>query len=281
LTLKLAADVRRKPTPKVVHDVRVACRRLREAIEFFRGVSEVPPLPDVDRAARRLARAVARLRETDVAIKRLGSLDLPRTPDVERARRDLVVLLRENRKALAKKHGERIAKRAKRLSAVIADHSPLRVRPRSTDADAAREAQLRAWVETRVGQRRSEVERLFENIRRRQSRVMAHPESDALHAVRVAIKHWRYASEIARAVMPRVLYRPMAIKLRHLQDLGGTSQDFADLARVVEDEMGRGEKSKGGRALVAAARAARNKTALEFFESLKVLLPSGAVEAAS
>jgi len=33
LTLKLAADVKSKPSPRIVHDLRVACRRLREAIE--------------------------------------------------------------------------------------------------------------------------------------------------------------------------------------------------------------------------------------------------------
>jgi CHAD domain-containing protein len=282
LTLKLTADVKRKPTQRVVHDLRVACRRLREAIEFFRGVSEVPPLPDVDRAARRMARSVGRLRETDVAIKRLTRLDVPSSSvDTDRSKRKLLVLLREKRKAIAKKRKDKIAKRATKLEAAIKDHLPLRVNPRSTEADPAREAQLRALVEARVAQRRSEVERLFEATKRRKSRVIANnTESDVLHGVRVAIKHWRYASEIARAVMPRVLYRPMAAKLRHLQDLGGNSQDYADLTRVVEEELAGADKLKGARFLVAAARHARVHTALQFFEALKVLLPSGAAEEA-
>jgi CHAD domain-containing protein len=276
LTLKLTNDVKRKPTPRVVHDLRVACRRLREAIEFFRGVSEVPPLPDVDRAARRMARAIGRLRETDVASKRLARLELRSSSlDTDRAKQRLLAILRENRRNIAKKRKERITKRASKLEAAIQDHVPLRVKPRSTEADPAREAQLRAWVEARVGQRRSEVERLFHAIKRRKSRVIAHPESDVLHGVRVAIKHWRYASEIARAVMPRVLYRPMSTKLRHLQDLGGNSQDYADLARVVEQELARPDKLKGARPLVAAARAARVETALEFFEALRSLVPGG------
>jgi len=282
LTFKLAADIKRKPTPKVVHDLRVACRRLREAIEFFRGVSEVPPLPDVDRAARRMARAIGRLRETDVAIKRLARLDVPNASlDSDRTKRKLLARLRDKRKVLAKKHKERIAKRATKLTAALEDHLRLRVRPRSTDPDPMREAQLRAWVEARVSQRRSEVERLFEITKRRKSRVIANPESDVLHGVRVAIKHWRYASEIARAVMPRVLYRPMAAKLRHLQDVGGNSQDYADLARVVEEEVGRIDKLRGARFLVAAARGVRVQTALQFFEALKLLLPAGGIEEAS
>jgi CHAD domain-containing protein len=276
LTLKLTGDVKRKPTPRVVHDLRVACRRLREAIEFFRGVSEVPPLPDVDRAARRMARAVGRLRETDVASKRLARLEPPSSSlDTDRAQQNLLAILREKRKSIAKKRKDQFAKRANKLDAAIRDHLPLRVKPRSTEADPAREAQLRAWVEARVGQRRSEVERLYQAIKRRKSRVISHPESDVLHGVRVAIKHWRYASEIARAVMPRVLYRPMSAKLRHLQDLGGNSQDYADLVQVVERELGRADKLKGARPLVTAARAARVETALQFFEALKVLVPGG------
>jgi CHAD domain-containing protein len=279
LTLKLTADVKKKPTPRVVHDLRVACRRLREAIEFFRGVSEVPPLPDVDRAARRMARSIGRLRETDVATKRLGRLDVPSASlDTDRTKTRLLTMLREKRKVMAKKKKEQIAKRATKLEAALKDHLTLRVKARSTEADPAREAQLRGWVEARVAQRRSEVERLFEATKRRKTKVIANPESDVLHGVRVAIKHWRYASEIARAVMPRVLYRPMAAKLRHLQDLGGNSQDFADLAQVVEKELARADKLKGARSLVTAARAARVQTALQFFEALRVLLPSGGLE---
>jgi len=88
----------------------------------------------------------------------------------------------------------------------------------------------------------------------------------------VAIKHWRYASEIARAVMPRVLYRPMAAKLVHLQDLGGKSQDFADLLSVVEHELeGRTSDERG---ILAAVRAERVRSAREFYDALKTLVPS-------
>jgi len=46
------------------------------------------------------------------------------------------------------------------------------------------------------------------------------------------VKHWRYAYELARGLMPRVLYRPMATKLRALQNLGGLAQDCTDLLRT-------------------------------------------------
>jgi hypothetical protein len=87
----------------------------------------------------------------------------------------------------------------------------------------------------------------------------------------VAIKHWRYASEIARAVMPRVLYRPMAARLVHLQDLGGKSQDFTDLVSVVEKELD--GRTYDERSILQAVRVERDRSALEFYEALKTLAP--------
>jgi len=269
LTLKLASDVAKKSSTRTVHDLRVACRRLREAIVFFHGVTEVPPLSDVDRAARRMARAVRRLRETDVAIKRLRRLRVAGgVPSGE-----LSTTLDEKRDTLAKKRKKKIARRAKQLEAAIREHTPLRVRPRAADVDPAKEAELRAFVESRVASRRSEVERLFDAVRARGPRVASEEGADRLHGIRVAIKHWRYASEIARAVMPRVLYRPMAARLRHLQDLGGKSQDYADLATVVEKELD-GRATREEKKILSAVRAERARASREFYDALKALVPS-------
>jgi CHAD domain-containing protein len=273
LTLKLAGDVAKKPSTRVVHDLRVACRRLREAISFFHGVTEVPPLSDVDRAARRMARAVRRLRETDVAIKRLRRLRVAGRTAGGAPNSVLSATLDEKREALAKKRKKRIVRRAKQLEAVVKEHLPLRVRPRAADVDPAKEAELRAFVEARVASRRAEVERLFDVVRTRGPRVASDRDVDRLHGIRVAIKHWRYASEIARAVMPRVLYRPMAAKLRHLQDLGGKSQDFADLATVVENELD-GGGTREEKAILAAVRSERARASREFYDALKTLVPS-------
>jgi len=272
LTLKLASDVDKKASTVGVHDLRVACRRLREAISFFHGVTEVPPLSDVDGAARRMARAVRRLREMDVAIKRLRRLRVESVRS-ELSKKELSSALAKRRQELAKKRRKRIGKRATQLESAIKEHLPLRVRPRAADVDPAREAELRAFVEARVATRRAEVERRFDLVRSRAGKIVSDRETDNLHGIRVAIKHWRYASEIARAVMPRVLYRPIAAKLRHLQDLGGKSQDFADLASVVEKELEDGG-TREQRTILAAARAERARAAREFYDALKALLPS-------
>jgi CHAD domain-containing protein len=271
LTLKLVSDVDKKASTRTVHDLRVACRRLREAISFFLGVTEVPPLSDVDRAARRMARAVRRLRETDVAIKRLRRLHVEGRIERGELLKRTSLALAKRRQELAEEERKRISKRA---GGSVRDQKrvPLRVRL-SADVDPAREAELRAFVEARVAIRRAEVQRLFYLVRSRGGKIASNREADHLHGIRVAIKHWRYAGEIARAVMPRVLYRPMSVKLRHLQDLGGESQDFADLASVVEKELADGG-TREQRSILAAVRAERARAARAVYDALTALLPS-------
>jgi CHAD domain-containing protein len=274
LTLKLAEDVDRKPTARAVHDLRVACRRLREAIDFFHGVAEVPTLSDVNRVARRMARVVRRLRETDVAMKRLARLELGGSPEREKARRELLSALKKKRMEMARKRRRRIGKRTKRLESAIKEHLPLRVRTPAVDIDPAKEAELRAFVEARVASRRAEVERLVAIVRTRGESDPSDRYTTRLHGIRVAIKHWRYASEIARAVMPRVLYRPMVARLCHLQDLGGKSQDLADLANVVEREV-QSHAPRERKSVVSVVRSARARAEREFYEALKTLVPAG------
>jgi len=279
LTRTLALRVAQKASSRAIHDIRVTCRRLREAIAFFQGVPEVPPLSDVGRAARRMARAVGRLRELDVSIKRLRDLDTTSSREADRVKKDLLAALQRQRRNAARKRRTRIVKRAVKLQAVIAENLPLRVRPRATEVDAARESELRAFVEARVAARRVDVENLFDTFLQQGDKMEPSRRAKQLHRIRVAIKHWRYTSEIARAIMPRVLYRPLAAKLKNLQELGGRSQDFTDLAKIVEKELLAGEPTPNGRRVLAKVRSARTLAANEFFEALRLLRPS--VHAAS
>jgi hypothetical protein len=58
-----------------------------------------------------------------------------------------------------------------------------------------------------------------------------------------------------------------------MQDLGGASQDFADLARVVEKELDRGDRSREDAVLLKAVRAAREQAARAFAEALGSTFP--------
>ena len=282
----LAKAVAEKPRPRAVHDVRVACRRLREAIEFFRGVPEVPPLSDIDRAARALARSVRRLRELEVARKRLSRLKLPSSAAAgARTQESLRRVLKKRLRRAQEKDLPRIGKRAGELETAIGDRLPLYAKPRAIEPDRARESHLMAFVEARVAEKRALMEALFDGLRaegRTRGRVgrAAGVRADRLHAVRVAVKHWRYASEIARAVMPRVLYRPLVTRLRLLQEIGGKGQDFVDLERIAGEELDRMEvSSRARRSLMSSIRASRRAAAGDFLTALGSRLP--AVQAVS
>ena len=275
LTRALARSVAEKPTPRAVHDVRIAVRRLREAIEFFRGVPEVPPLSDVDRAARALARSVRKLRELDVARKRIVELAHKAASGSSALREKLAKALKKRRRRASEKNLERIGKRAAELEAAIDENLPLYSKPRAIEPDRARESHLQAFVEARVAEKRVLVETLYEGVRPKASLQAGGTRAERLHAVRVAVKHWRYASEIARAVMPRVLYRPIVTRLRLLQEIGGRGQDMVDLERIVDQEMDRlGFPLRARRPLLAAVRASRKAAAAEFVAALGSRLPS-------
>ncbi|HMJ52581.1 MAG TPA: CHAD domain-containing protein [Polyangiaceae bacterium] len=284
LTRALARAVSEKPSPKRVHDVRVACRRLREAIEFFRGVPEVPPLSDVDRAARALARSVRQLRELDVARKRLSQLQLPSSARAgARTQEKLGKALKKRRRQAQEKHLDRIRKRAADFETAVRDILPLYDKPRAIEPDRTRESHLMAFVEARVAEKRALVETLFDGLRPkgRSAHVGAKgAQADRLHTVRVAVKHWRYASEIGRAVMPRVLYRPMVTRLRSLQEIGGKGQDLVDLERIAGDELERlGVSTRARRPLLSTIRASQRAAAGHFLTALGSRLP--AVQAVS
>jgi CHAD domain-containing protein len=70
-----------------------------------------------------------------------------------------------------------------------------------------------------------------------------------LHQIRLAIKHWRYAAEIARPVLTDDQQRTLGGALRRLQELGGASQDLANLLRRIDDERSRHRKKKRRRGL--------------------------------
>ena len=274
LTRALAREVAEKPSVRTVHDVRVACRRLREAIEFFRGVPEVPPLSDIDGAARSLARSVRRLRELDVARKCLSQLPLPGSAATH-AREQLEKALKNRRRRAEKKHRDRIGKRAAALEALIDERLPLYDKPRSVEPDRTRESHLVAFVEARVAEKRALVETLFDNLGPAGRTSGTSPRADRLHAVRVAVKHWRYATEIARAVMPRVLYRPMVARLRSLQEIGGKGQDLVDLERIVDRELQRlGVSARARRPLLLRIRSSRRAAAGDFVNALGSRLPT-------
>lgn len=273
ITRDLAAAAAHDPNQRAVHDARVACRRLREAIAFFQH-SGVPSLGDVDRAARRMARAVSRLRETDVARDRLRTLELPEGP----AFAELLATLAVRRDALVRRKATRIARRARQLANAVQAQLPLLPATSSGRVGAEGEAELKVTLAGRVDRREREVERLWADIAARDPREIT---SDQLHDVRVAVKHWRYAAEISRAVVPRAEYQALSAKLRRLQRTGGKSQDWSDVSAMVAKLYRKRKLTSDERELQRAVVKAYAKASRAFMRTLKRDLPSTSGEMTS
>lgn len=270
-TATLAAAARRRPTEKAIHDLRVACRRAREAMAFFEGVPDVPALPNVARAARRMAKAVATMRENAVAIRGIEAMAC-RNVEIERTRRGVLAGLRRRRRSLAVARRERIATRALRLERTVADALPAL----SARATNARGSALWRFLDRRLAARKAKV---VDRIRRLTPRPQNDtPQYAKLHRIRVAIKRWRYEEEIALFAAPGDgPRRDLLATLRRLQDAGGQTQDLADLMRIIPGEvraLGRPDAA-GASGMLAELRHRRARAARAFVRMIGLRLGRG------
>lgn len=197
-----------------VHQARVASRRLREVLPVLDAGPRV--LRAATRAVRRVTRALGPVRELDVSQALADELlsAQPLHPVAAASlRRALAAARAEAMRAARTRLSERrVAKLATRLDAV-----------EEVRASAARPAIASAAA--RVSRRAARARRLTEALG-----VLYEPEQ--LHAVRIALKRWRYAlevlTELRRAKSPATL-----VGLRRLQDLLGRAHDLHVLGEHV------------------------------------------------
>jgi len=270
VTAELAAAASRDPAPPALHHLRVSCRRLREAVSFFADAPEMPPLGKVAKAAARLMRSVRRLRELDVSQERLAALgDGLLDAEAERARAELAGSTLRERRTVARRQHPRIARRVRKLRALIALRGPARGELPLPGTDlATAEARARGFLEARMAERRAVIEELAGGLTDRS------PDGRRLHEVRVALKHWRYACEIGRLAIPLERRAALAAGLRRLQDLGGAHQDLVDLARSTEAAATAAGKRRRKRLelLLQICVAAREDAAARFVDGLRAVL---------
>ncbi|HET9480962.1 MAG TPA: CHAD domain-containing protein, partial [Candidatus Polarisedimenticolia bacterium] len=168
--------VRRRGDPDSVHDLRVATRRLNEALDFHAEWLPARPRRRLARRARRIRRALGPLRDADVLVELVGVLMRKSGPD-DRARLAVLArVLEEQADGLRRKGGVRVPgvrRRAGELMEALRDGAPVGVRARGAELLAARMPSLReALAAARAG------------------------KPDALHRLRIAIKRYRYTLEI-------------------------------------------------------------------------------------
>jgi|SRR5687767_4030298 CHAD domain-containing protein len=206
----------RQGDPLLVHQARVASRRLREALPLVASGSKGRKL---ERSARRLTRALGPVRELDVALEMLEGM----TTGGEAPRGAITRLQQVVREERQRMHAEMCS----RVSRV--DIGKLRRRAASAAAKGSegsrRDPKRVADAQLRAARR---AVRLREAIESAAGLYLP----DRLHEVRIAVKKLRYAMEVSRELSgSRALARIRTLK--EAQDLLGHMHDHEVLiARV-------------------------------------------------
>ncbi|WP_055599056.1 CYTH and CHAD domain-containing protein [Streptomyces aureus] len=220
----------RRDLPDAVHQLRVACRRLRSAFKTYKKVLDREVTDPIGDELKWLAGELGVARDQEVLDERLRARvnDLPRTlvlgPVKARLRRrDAAHGRRARRQALAALDSDRHLDLLRRLDALLAA-PPLR---KHADRDAHR-------VLARAV--RKDHRRLARRVEHALSLDPGHERDLALHEARKAAKRARYAAEAARPTLGKPAKR-LAKRVKRVQSLLGEHQD-AVVAREAVRELG-------------------------------------------
>lgn len=199
-----------------VHQTRVASRRLREVVPIVTALDEAAARR-ARRVLRRMTRTLGRVREADVCAELLAELHeaSPLHAEAAAAVRRAVALRRAG--ALRRFRRTWTRRRLERLHEVI---DTVRVAAASGSRRDTRTAVM-ARLDTRVRRTRRAVAALG---------VLYVP--DRLHAVRIAVKQWRYTLELATDLGLRRPSSALA-DMRAVQDELGRAHDLHVLAALV------------------------------------------------
>jgi CHAD domain-containing protein len=203
-----------------IHDARIATRRVRELLPLLGDAKRRKPIEDLQSRFKRLGRSLGRVRDADVILGLLASLET-RIPHAAPA----LVVLRQQREHDRLKLLRKLVKRLERLEAVRMIETLDEYRLPFPGA--------LAWS-VRTGHRwRRDLDYTL-----RERALATHDAIDhatgvyfpaRVHAARIAIKKMRYAMEIAHAIGQAD--RSAAIReLKKAQDLLGDLHDRQDLA---------------------------------------------------
>lgn len=216
--LKQEAGVRAGDDPECIHDARVASRRLRNALRMFRDDLPAKRGKQWRRWARDVTRGLGPARDLDVRIEFLidhrGELDNG-APSSGAAIDRLLLRLRQTRQheqRPAVVTMERCARSKKRaaLQAWIQAHASDAPPPRAGGS-------LRNWA-------RSAIQLRLEHLAVHSLQIADPAAIEAHHALRIAVKHLRYALEVCEPLAPTLIKQELS-QLRRMQTLLGDLHD--------------------------------------------------------
>ena len=202
-----AALLRTRPSPEVVHQLRVGARRLRSTVSTFGDVLADPQLPRLKEELRWLSRAYDRIRNLDVYAETLDQADHD---------------LSAGGLAALHKAVQTARSRARREVAQVAD----------SDRFRALMLDLTAWMETGEWRDNEDAGKAFGPFAKvaldqrrktvmKKGRHVADAADEQLHELRIAAKKLRYASDAFTSLYGK-------------RDVGG----FAGLLKALQTELG-------------------------------------------
>ena len=206
-------DLGDDPSPEVVHDVRVATRRLRTALRSFSSLVDLDAeaRTEVEEDLRWLARQLSGIRDADILRQNLDER-LAALPDelvMGPVREEIATTLSDARRAaLAELAAEQDSPRYRQIRETVSRwrHTP----PLTDDAGQQIEVQGREIL----ARRRS---------RARQRLATASVDPSQTHEARKAVKRLRYTADVLAPVIPEA--RKLAKRAKRLQRRLGSHQD--------------------------------------------------------
>lgn len=254
-TLAVAARrLRRDQDPDAIHDLRVAVRRLEAMLRFEADRRGVAIRPRVRRRLRALRRRLGPVREREVLVALFDQHRRPHLgtgPDpLTGVRKRLLRRAQEAREAAGR------WATARRVGSII----------RAVDREANRICAVAPGAEATevpAGTRRADLE---SKAREGLAAAARSQDDETLHAVRLAVKRWRYFLECAAASGEEATAATLTL-LRDLQRCVGTALDVGSLDAVLERHARRW-RARGRQEKAAAAAALRFELARERSASL-------------
>lgn len=221
--LALAGDV------EGIHQSRVASRRLRELVPALAGAADAQEARALRRGLREVTRLLGRSRELDVARDTLAALKERAPAHAVAAAAVRVHVVREradaSRDVRNRAAGVHVDDLAARTMALARSHE----RPAAARACARR-------VAARLGRRAREVEAAVVGA----GLIFA---PGPLHGVRIALKKFRYAFEVAER-LGRFRLAGSMLRLKRLQDLLGDLHDLQVLGGLARDVAAQSRASR-------------------------------------
>jgi CHAD domain-containing protein len=247
------------PDPDDVHDMRVASRRLRAALELFDRKGQ---LAGAEAAVKALGDALGEVRELQVQLRWLDAA----AANARDADRPGIMALRQ-------------ARERKLAPKVEALHDALARWP--GEVGAVEQAAADLAQKGRLGGRRvrGRLAKRLRDVRKKMTAALADSDARTAHKLRIAVKKLRYVAELCEPAFPDEM-AALLDKVAPLQETLGELHDADVHLPLVEKFLVRadGAAQSGALSLLRAEMARRERLAAQLSVELQALDDAGPLE---